>query len=50
MKKLTNISIAVDFSQRVESSKENRAKPNYNAGKARLPIFHAIRQLKLTAI
>jgi hypothetical protein len=46
---LTYIFIAVDFSQRAGAATENRASAQINVAKAGLPVFHAIRQLKLTA-
>ncbi len=49
MEKLTDIFIAVDFSQQAGSAKEIRALAQINVAKAGLPVFHAIRQLKLTA-
>jgi hypothetical protein len=49
LEKLTDIFIAIDFSQQAESATESRASAQINVAKARLPVFHAIRQLKLTA-
>jgi hypothetical protein len=49
LEKLTYIFIAVDFSQRAGAATENRGLAQINAAKARLPVFHVICQLKLTA-